>query len=175
MVRDIPGSGSGTASGSLMFQEYPAQKLNLWAVFSVLVRAALMDPVIQANMDPVIQANMDPVIQAAHHPKDVLSKNVNSCPFSWYFFPPEGKLPRWGIHAPSQFLNICSSSPETPEPPGTEILIVCKFLLYGQLGGNFSPEEKYLTPPPNSLQTPSRPLGPPPPSWKTPHPSWNFQ
>ena len=33
-----------------------------------------------------------------------------------------------------------------------------------KLGGNFGPEKKYVdTPPPNSPQTPSRPLAPPPP------------
>ena len=44
-----------------------------------------------------------------------------------------------------------------------------------QLGGHFGPEKKYLAPPPpkfpNSLQTPSRPLGPSP---RTPPPLLGF-
>ena len=48
------------------------------------------------------------------------------------------------------------------------------------LGGRFGPEKKYLGPPskafPNSLQTPSRPLGPSPPGNPAPPPpSWDFQ
>ena len=46
-----------------------------------------------------------------------------------------------------------------PEWPGLRHRIA-------SLGGHFGPEKKYLAPPPprfpDSLQTPSRPLGPPP-------------